>query len=421
MGNIPPRRGKFVLMIERALAEPLLAALGDTPVVLLIGGRQTGKSTLVTGLAERGHRAEYVTLDDPTELAAARRDPVAFVERFEDRVIFDEVQRAPELFLPIKAAVDRDRRSGRFLLTGSANVLLAPAAAEALAGRMEALTLWPFSAAELEGRPGGRFFEWLFGKRPAPSTAAPLSRVELVSRLISGGYPEAVERTDDERRRRWFTSYLTTILERDVRLLADIERLEELPAVLTAIALRSRGPINRSGLSQDLGIPNSTIERYLVLLDRVFAVRRLPAWHNRLGPRLVKAPKMLISDSGLLCRLLQVDRARLAGDPTKLGLVLEGYVGMELVKNAGLADDIGVMHYRTSKGTEIDFMVESTGGRVAGVEVKASSTVGAEDFRRFERLEQTLGERFARGIVLYLGDRVVPFGDRLAAWPVALL
>lgn len=408
-------------MIERALTRPLLAALSDTPVVLLLGGRQTGKSTLVTSLADRGHNAEYVTLDDPTELAAARRDPVAFVDRFEGPVIFDEVQRAPGLFLPIKAAVDRDRRPGRFLITGSANVLLAPAAAEALAGRMEALALWPFSSEELAGRTAGQFLRSLFTGEPGDPEPPLVDQTELVSRLLAGGFPEAVARDDDERRRHWFASYLTTILERDVRALADIERLEELPAVLTALALRSRGPINRSGLSQDLGIPNSSIERYLVLLDRVFLVRRLAAWHNRLGPRLVKAPKMLICDSGLLCQLLKVDRSRLEANQTTLGLILESYVGMELVKQAGIVSGAGVMHYRTSKGTEVDFLVEAGDGRVAGVEVKAGQSVTAADFKRFERLEEALGDRFARGIVLYTGQRVVPFGDRLAAWPIALL
>jgi predicted AAA+ superfamily ATPase len=410
-------------MIERALTPRLLQALADTPVVLLVGGRQTGKSTLVTALADRGYGAEYVTLDDPTELAAARRDPVAYVDRFDDRAIIDEAQRAPELFLPIKAAVDRDRRPGRFLLTGSANVLFAPTVAEALAGRMEVLTLWPFSSAELEKRDGGRLFEWLFGESagpPVPTTS--LSRTELIVRLLSGGYPEAVERTDDERRRRWFSSYLATILERDVRALADVQRLEELPAVLAAVALRSRGPLNRSGLSQDLGIPGSTIERYLVLLERVFTVCRLRAWHGRLQPRLVKAPKILISDPGLLCHLLRVDGARLAADPSVLGLVLEAYAGMELVKNAEIAPTgTDVMHYRTAKGMEIDFLIEAPDGRVAGVEVKAAAGAGERDFKRFERLQQTLGERFARGVVLYAGDRVVPFGDRLAAWPISLL
>ncbi len=197
-------------MIERVLTRPLTSALADTPVVLLVGARQTGKSTLVTNLDNRG---AYVTLDDPTELAAARNDPSGFIDRAGDRLVLDEVQRAPELFLPIKAAVDRDRRPGRFLLTGSTNVLFGPAVADALAGRMEALTLWPFSTAELEGRPSGRFVDWLFSSRPELPDPGSLTREELVSRVIAGGYPEAVER-EEERRGRWFSSYLATILER---------------------------------------------------------------------------------------------------------------------------------------------------------------------------------------------------------------
>jgi predicted AAA+ superfamily ATPase len=408
-------------MIERALTGRLLEALADTPVVTLIGARQTGKSTLVQSLAERGYPAEYVTLDDPTELAGARNDPVSFVERFSAPVVFDEIQRAPELLLPIKAAVDRDRRPGRFLLTGSANVLFAPSVAEALAGRMEVLTLWPFSTAELEGRPGGRIVDLLFADEPRPP-AAELSTEGLVSRLLAGGYPEAVARKDGERRRQWFSNYLNTILERDIRAMADIERLEQLPALLTAIALRARGPLNKSGLSQDLGIPNSSIDRYVALLARVFLLRRFGAWHSRLGPRLVKAPKLLVSDTGLLCQLLRADRGRLLEDDTLRGLVLESYVGMELAKGVGVAGSGGdVMHYRTTKGTEVDFLVEAADGRVAGIEVKAARSVDAHDFRRFERLEQSLGERFVRGVVLYMGGQAVTFGERLDAWPVGLV
>jgi predicted AAA+ superfamily ATPase len=408
-------------MIERALTPRLLEALADTPVVILVGGRQTGKSTLVTGLAEHGHLAEYVTLDDPTELAGARNDPVAFVERFAGPVVIDEVQRAPELLLPIKVSVDRDRRPGRFLLTGSANVLFVSVVAEALAGRMEVLTLWPFSTAEIDGRSGSGVVDLLFADDPQPPIAE-LSTDRLVSRLLTGGYPEAVARRNDERRRQWFSSYLNTILDRDVRAMADIARLEQLPTLLTAIALRGRGPLNKSGLSQDLGIPNSSTDRYVTLLTRVFLTHLFPAWHNRLGPRLVKAPKLLISDAGLLCQLLRFDRKRLLDDNASRGLVLESYVGMELVKAVGVAGGgSDVMHYRTTKGTEVDFVVEATDGRVVGIEVKGASSVDARDFRRFERLEQTLGERFVRGIVFYSGSRPVTFGDRLGAWPVGLL
>lgn len=399
----------------------LTAALADTPVVMLVGGRQTGKSTLATGLADGGYDAEYLTLDDPTELSAAQADPVGFVERLGERAILDEVQRAPELFLPIKAAVDRDRRPGRFLLTGSTNALLVPAVADALAGRMEVLTLWPLSMAELEGRPSGEFVEWLFAPDPSLPDRVGVERSELVARVVAGGYPEAVER-DERRRARWFANYLTTILERDVRGLADIERIERLPALLTSVALRSRGPLNKSSLSQDLGIPNSSIDRYLALLERVFLVKRLPAWHGRLQSRLVKSPKLLLADSGLLCHLLRNDSPRLESDPAAFGVALESFVGMELVKGAELsAADPRVFHYRTLKGVEVDFAVEAADGRVAGVEVKAGQTVEASDFRRFDQLREALGERFARGVVLHTGDRVVPFGERLAAWPLGLL
>jgi uncharacterized protein len=409
-------------MIERAITAPLLAALADTPVVILVGGRQTGKSTLVTRLAERGYSAEYVTLDDPTELAAARNDPVAFVDRFDGPVILDEVQRAPEIFLPIKAAVDRDRRPGRFLLTGSTNVLFVPSVAEALVGRMEVLTLWPFSAAEIEGRPHGHIFQWLFADSPELPGLEPMSNEELVSRLLAGGYPEVLEREDEDRRRAWFANYLTTILERDVRTMSGIERLEQLPALLSAVALRSRGPLNKSGLGQDLGVPNSSIDRYLTLLDRVFLVRRFAPWHSRIGPRLVKAPKLLISDSGLLCNLLRADRGRLLEDATLRGLALKAYVGMELVKAAAVAG-VGndVLHYRTAKGAEVDFLVEASDGRVAGIEVKAARSADPTDFMRFDRLEQSLGERFVCGVVFYAGERPVAFGDRRAAWPISLL
>jgi predicted AAA+ superfamily ATPase len=409
-------------MIERGLTSHLLAALSDTPVVMLVGGRQTGKSTLATHLERDGRQADYVTFDDPTQLAAARRDPVGFVEGLGGPVILDEIQRAPELFLPIKAAVDRHRYPGRFLLTGSANVLALPVVADALVGRIEVLTLWPLSRAEIEERPAARLVELLFAERPDPPRPASLGRGELIERVIRGGYPEAALHRDDARRRRWFASYLGTILDRDVRGLADIHRLEQLPTVLAAIALRVRGTLNKSALGQDLGIPQSSLDRYLLLLERVFLTCRLAAWHRRLQPRLVKSPKLLLADSGLLCYLLHADRRRLADDPTLFGLVLENYVGMEIVKAASLAaEEPRVLHYRTAKGTEIDFVLETADGRVAGVEVKAAASVSEADFGRFEPLAQGLGERFVRGVILYAGDRVVPFGDRLAAWPLAML
>lgn len=408
-------------MIKRSLERPIRAALTDTPVTMVVGARQTGKSTLVVAMAG-GDEVSYTSLDDPTALDTARSDPVAFVEDLDGVVnIIDEVQRAPEVFLPIKAAVDRDRRPGRFLLTGSANPLFIPQVAEALAGRIEILTLWPLSGAELEGRPESKIAKLLLDPDGPPKRLYPVDRKDLASRIVRGGFPEAIDR-EPERRSSWFGNYLTTILERDVRAIGDISRLEQLPRLLTAIALRSRGSLNKSGLSRELEIPMSSMDRYLLLLERIYLVRRLPAWHNRLGPRLVKAPKLLICDSGLLCHLLLLDEARLLSDPTSFGLALEGFVGIELAKAADLDFHFPrLMHYRTSKGTEIDFVLEAGDGRVAAIEVKASSTLEAADFRRFDRLRESLGPRFVRGVIFYTGDTVLPFGDRLQAWPVSVL
>jgi uncharacterized protein len=407
-------------MLKRALEGSIRAALSDTPVVMLVGGRQTGKSTLAKALVE--HReASYSTFDEPRFLSVARADPMQFIEDLGDIAVLDEVQRVPEIFLPIKASVDRDRRPGRFLLTGSANPLFIPEVAEALAGRMEILTLWPFSQAELEETDESALADLLFSSQ-GPKGLWPVEREDLADRIVRGGFPEAVEREDEKRRDQWFSSYLTSILERDVRAMVDISRLEEMPAMLTAVALRSRGHLNRSALSQELGIPVSSIDRYLVLLERIYLVKRLPGWRNRLGPRLVKSPKLLLCDSGLLCNLLRWDKERLLSDPTSFGLALEGFVGMELAKAVDLdPGDPRLMHYRTSKGVEIDFVLEAADGRVAAIEVKASSALSAADFRRFDRLRETLGSRFVRGVVFYTGDRVLPFGDRVQAWPVSLL
>lgn len=408
-------------MLKRALEDPLRVALGDTPVVMLVGARQTGKSTLAASLVEHG-RASYSSFDEPRFLAAARADPVQFLEDLGEPAVLDEVQRVPGIFLPIKASVDRDRRPGRFLLTGSSNPLFVPEVAEALAGRIEIQTLWPFSAAELEGRDWLKVGELLLDPNHSPKGMHPVDRADLSSRVVRGGFPEAVEREDEQRRNRWFSNYLTTILERDIRAIAGISRIEELPAMLTTLALRSRGHLNKSALSQELGIPVSSIDRYLVLFERIYLVRRLPGWHNRLGPRLVKSPKLLLCDSGLLCHLLRWDRERLLSDTTSFGLALESFVGMELAKAVDLdSGDLRLLHYRTSKGVEIDFVLEAADGRVAAIEVKASSTLGSADFRRFDRLRETLGSRFVRGVVLYTGDRVLSFGDRVQAWPVSLL
>jgi len=388
---------------------------------MLVGPRQAGKSTLVQSLAGGPHPARYLTLDDLRTLDAAHRDPVGLIESADGPLIIDEIQRAPELLLPIKAAIDRDRRPGRFILTGSAQVMLLPKVSESLAGRIEVHTLWPFSQAEIEGVPGG-IVELLLDDSSQPSLAPATSRKDLITRIVRGGFPEAVVRADD-RREEWLAAYLTAIVQRDLRDLANIERLAEVPAVLASLSSRVRAPLNKTDVSSSVGIPRTSLDRYLTLLEHVFLVRRLPAWHTNRIKQITKAPKLLLSDSALLTHLLRTDRRRLADDDSLLGAVLECFVGMELAKQLSAASTrASLLHMRTSTGTEVDFILEGADGRLAGIEVKASTTVRGEDFRHLATVREQIGEeRFVRGVVLYTGSERLPFGERLEAWPLATL
>lgn len=406
--------------IKRALAPRLVTALADTPAVMVVGPRQAGKSTLVKELIATDADTGYLTLDDLGNLEAARRDPIGFVEGRTGTVAIDEIQRAPELLLPIKAAIDRDRRPGRFILTGSAEVMLLPSVSESLAGRIEVHTLWPFSQAEIAGVDPG-IVPALLGQGTRPPTTPATRRDEMIERLARGGFPEAVSRPDD-RRAEWLDSYLSAIVQRDLRDLANIERLAEIPALLASLAARMRAPLNKADVGSSVGIPRSSLDRYLTLLEHVFLVRRLPAWHSNRIKQITKAPKLLIADSALLMHLLRADRTRLERDDALLGTVLECFVGMELAKQlAATSPRTALMHMRTARGVEVDFVLEGTGGEVAGFEVKAAATVRADDFKHLSRLRDSLGDRFVRGVVLYAGGEPLRFGDRLEAWPLACL
>lgn len=407
--------------VERAITPRLLTALSDTPAVMLVGPRQAGKSTLVQGLAAGPHPARYLSLDDLRTLEAARDDPVGLIESAEGPLVIDEIQRAPELLLPIKVAIDRDRRPGRFILTGSAQVMLLPRVSESLAGRVEVHTLWPFSQAEIEGV-AGRIVESLMDETARPPAAPATPRKALVERIARGGFPEAVKRAPD-RREEWLAAYLSAIVQRDLRDLANIERLAEVPAVLSSLASRVRAPLNKSEVSSSVGIPRTSLDRYLTLLEHVFLLRRLPAWHTSRIKQATKAPKMLLSDSALLAHLLRADRRRLEEDDSLLGVVLECFAGMELTKQISAAKArVSLLHMRTTQGAEVDFVIEGSDGRVAGIEVKASATVRGDDFKHLATLRDRLGgERFSKGVVLYSGGEALPFGERLEAWPLATL
>ena len=408
-------------MIRRNISTALQEALGDNPVVLLHGARQTGKSTLAQWLASGEHPARYLTLDDAAVLAAARGDPAGFIAGLEGPVVLDEIQRAPDLFLAIKAAVDRDRGPGRFLLTGSANVMLLPQLSESLAGRMEVLTLWPLSQGEIEGVKEG-FIDAVFSDSLPVKIKNQENLSELIARLLRGGYPVVHGRISEARQKAWFGSYVTTILQRDVRDLANIEGITALPRLLSLLAARATSLLNLSELSRSIAMPQTTLKRYLALLEATFLIQTRPAWSSNLGKRLVKAPKLVLCDTGLMSHLLGSSKKQLTADTNLLGPLMENFVVMELQKQAAWSQvQPRLFHFRTQTGQEVDLVLEDSAGHVVGIEVKVAATVSTQDFKGLRALAELTGRRFHRGVVLYTGTESVPFGPRLHALPVSAL
>jgi uncharacterized protein len=408
-------------MIRRNITAHIKAALSDSPVVLLNGARQSGKSTLVKKIASDIHPARYLTLDDAGVLAAAKYDPAEFIAGLDGNIVIDEVQRAPELFLAIKAEVDRNRKPGRFLLTGSANVMLLPKLSESLAGRMEILTLWPLSQGEIEGVREG-FIDAVFGDKLPSFSKTTEDRNQTIKRLLLGGYPEVIGRATPSRRKAWFSSYITTILQRDVRDLANIEGLTILPRVLSLIAARAASLLNFSELSRSVAIPQTTLKRYMSLLETTFLLQPLPAWSGNLGKRLVKAPKVMLNDTGLMSNLIGLYEDGVETHQGIIGGVLENFVAMELRKQVAWSKmQPQVFHFRTQTGQEVDIALENAVGKLVGIETKAGKSVKAQDFKGLQAMSESLGPRFHRGIVLYTGSEGIPFGKNMQALPVSAL
>jgi len=421
MNALPPMSPPASSYIARHLASPLAEALHDTPALLVIGPRQCGKTTLVRQFAGDMF---YCTLDDAATLASARTDPVGLI-RHHERLIIDEIQRAPELLSAIKLSIDTDRRPGRFLLTGSANLMALPTVAESLAGRMEIHTLLPFSNAELLDRRAdflerARQQDW----RPSPIApeALPATRLPdaLAARILAGGYPEMRQRATPGRRSAWARAYLAALIERDIRDIAEIEHASKLPQLLATLSALSGQLINQQQIGGQLGLNGKTIDKYIGVLEKVFLVRRLPAWSRNELSRLIKAPKLHFLDTGLQTTLARLTPELVSRVPARLGPPLESWVHGELLKTLTLATDAWFLsHYRDKDQVEIDFVLESPQREVIGIEVKAAASVSAADFKGLRRLRDLCGGDFITGIVLYDGEQALPFGDRL--WAVPLL
>jgi uncharacterized protein len=389
-------------------------------VVLIAGARQVGKSTLARVAIEGRPDVRSLTLDDEATRQAAHADPVGFVQH-EGLLLIDEVQRVPELLLAIKASVDRSSRPGQYLLTGSANVLLLPQIADALPGRMAILDLWPFSQGELAGRIE-RFVDRAFDGWQGVHVPTDLNRRDYLERAATGGFPEAVQRSEARRRTAWFESYVRTLVQRDLRNLSTLERTEDLSRLLRLLAARSARLLNVDDLARDAGMPATTARRYLTLLEAAYLVQLVPAWSNNRTTRAIRAPKIVAVDSGLCADLIGADPVGLSRPEGDAGPLLETFALMEIRKQLDWSIDRPRMyHYRTKDGVEVDAVLEAPNGRIVGVEVKAAATVRGSDFAGLRHLAERVGDRFRSGLVLYTGTQSLPFGDRMWCAPMSAL
>jgi len=404
--------------VKRHLEARVREVLTDTPALLIHGPRQCGKTTLAKSVGESlGYR--YVTFDDPNTLEFAQSDPLGFVRSLPRYAVLDEVQRVPRLFTSLKLMIDADRYPGRYLMTGSANVLLVPHLADSLAGRMEMLRLHPLSQAEIEGTQPF-FIDALFGGTLV-AAQRDVDSTRLTERIVAGGYPVPRLR-GPAARSSWHRSHAQTITQRDVQDLSRIRALDALPELLAYASAETSGLVNYTNLANTLRVSRPTAQDYVTLLRNVFVLDILQPWSVNATSRLVKTPKLHIGDTGLAAGLLGIEAEDLVADRQLYGKLAETFVFQELQRQASTLERHTLLsHFRDRDGYEVDIVLERGPRRLAGVEVKAAATVQSKDFRGLRKLRDIAGEAFCGGAVLYDGPVGYRHDENLWALPISML
>ena len=406
------------------MSQLVVAALRDFPVVLVVGARQVGKSTLVQAIADSEWRARYFTLDDRTVLDAALTSPDGFLEEIEHPAIIDEVQKAPDLLRAIKLLVDRQRKPGMFLLTGSANILTLSKVSESLAGRVAVFELDPFSWPELNRNRVPSSIDDLFGAGksgdllkvwPKASQGGRLQEIQKF--ILSGGFPTPSLMDSERSRQLWFESYRQTYIERDLRDITNIAHLPDFGRLMRTLALRTGQMLNMSELSRDVGLPVSTLRRYFHILAQTYQAFVVPPFFANVGKRLVKTPKVYMADTGVACHLSAADRWETLVSQNRVGPTVETWVMTEIRKMIAVSSrPAELLYWRTSTGQEVDFLLER-GGDIVGIEVKWGAGIQERDLSGMNGCREALGKRWRMGVLLHGGTETVPIDDKTIAVP----
>jgi len=405
-------------LFARRIRPIVLEALRDARITLISGARQVGKTTLSVEIAASDHPMQTLTLDDRPTRTAAREDPTGFLAGLDGPVLIDEIQRAPDLLLEIKKTVDRDPTPGRFLLTGSANVLSSKRIIDALTGRIDRIRMWPLAQTEILGGRLNIVDELLAGRAPQVMGAT-VGRAAFSAIIAAGGYPEARSRVPGRSRERWFEDYIDTALERDLSEIADARRADDMARLLRLVASQSANLLSYRAIGRRLEMHHDTVQAYVTLLEQMFLLQRLPAWRPGLGARESSRPKVYICDSGMLAHLLGADIERIDHDDQVTGKACETLVAVELLKHASWAQStIRLYHYQRER-EDIDFVIENRAGEIAAIEVKARASLQSRDWKWLAALRDARGEQFKSGILIYAGEQTIPLGDRLWAVPYA--
>ncbi len=403
----------------RLLTPAVKEALSDTPVVIILGPRQSGKTTLAKEIEPQ---RTLVTMDANDAFVAARDQPDDFIDALPERVIIDEIQKVPALLPAIKRSVDFNRKAGRFLLTGSANLLMLPKVTESLAGRMEIVQLQPLCEAEKSNSSGKFLARFLDGElAPRISQDEEVVAFDWMKRVMEGGYPEPLTRSA-QRARQWHRQYIRGLLEQDVQDIMEVRNSAQLINLTNNIALRTSTLVNVAAISNAMGITRVALERYLDILEKLFLYRRLPAWHTNASRRLVKTPKLHVTDTGLAFTLCELTPDNWTENREQLGRLLESFVVQQLMTQAPWTDpDLRFWHYRDKDAVEVDLVI-TLGKKVWGIEVKSARSVNEKDTSGLQRFANLCGENFVQGLVLHTGHNILPLKDkRLLAVPLRSL